>query len=125
MPRNTIIPYNPKLKQFARDLRNNSTLSEILLWRQIKGQALKHEFHRQIPIDEFIVDFYCHELKLAIEIDGDSHNDKYNYDMNRQTKLQDLGVKFIRFSDADVKKNMTGVLSALKNKIGEIVRTSP
>jgi hypothetical protein len=46
-----------------------------LLWRQIKGQTLKYEFHRQVPIDEFIVDFYCHELKLAIEIDGDSHND--------------------------------------------------
>lgn len=123
MPRNTIIPYNPKLKQFARDLRNNSTLSEVLLWRQIKGQKLGHEFHRQVPIDEFIVDFYCHELMLAVEIDGDSHNDKYNYDMNRQTKLQDLGVKFVRFSDVDVKKNMTGVLSALKNKIDEIVQT--
>ena len=60
---------------------------------------------------------------LVIEVDGNSHNDKYNYDMNRQTKLQDLGVKFI--SDVDVKKNMNGVLSALKNKIGEGVRTSP
>jgi len=87
MPRNTIIPYNPKLKQFVRDLRNNSTLSEVLLWRQVKGQALKYEFHRQVPIDEFIVDFYCHELMLAIEIDGNSHNDKFNYDMNRQMKL--------------------------------------
>ena len=125
MPRNTIIPYNPKLKQFARDLRNNSTLSEVLLWRQIKGQTLKYEFHRQVPIDEFIVDFYCHELKLAIEIDGDSHNDKYDYDVSRQTTLQDLGVKFIRFYDVDVKKNLAGVLSALGNKIDEIVRTSP
>jgi very-short-patch-repair endonuclease len=125
MPRNTIIPYNPKLKQFARDLRNNSTLSEVLLWRQIKGKKLRYEFHRQIPIDEFIVDFYCHELMLVIEVDGSSHNDKYNYDVNRQTKLQDLGVKFIRFSDVDVKKNMNGVLSALKNKVDEIVRTSP
>ena len=87
MSRNTIIPYNPKLKQFARELRNNSTLSEVLLWRQVKGQALKYEFHRQVPIDEFIVDFYCHELMLAIEIDGNSHNDKFNYDMNRQMKL--------------------------------------
>ncbi len=125
MPRNTIIPYNPKLKQFARDLRNNSTLSEVLLWRQIKGQKLGYEFHRQVPIDEFIVDFYCHELMLVIEVDGSSHNDKYNYDMNRQTKLQDLGVKFIRFSDADVKKNMTGVLSALKNKTDEVVSPPP
>ncbi len=56
---------------------------------------------------------------------GGSHNDKYNYDMNRQTKLQNLGVKFIRFFDVDVKKNLAGVLSALRNKIDEIVRTSP
>jgi very-short-patch-repair endonuclease len=125
MPRNTIIPYNPKLKQFARDLRNNSTLSEVLLWKQINGQKLGYEFHRQVPIGEFIVDFYCHEMMLAVEIDGDSHNDKYDYDMNRQKMLQNLGVKFIRFIDVDVKKNMAGVLSALRNKIDEIVKTSP
>ena len=58
---------------------------------------------------------------LAIEIDGSSHNDKYDYDMDRQSKLQDLGVKFIRFDDLDVKKNMAGVLVALKHKIKEIV----
>jgi very-short-patch-repair endonuclease len=125
MPRNIIIPYNPKLKQLARDLRNNSTLSEVLLWRQIKGQKLGYEFHRQVPIDEFIVDFYCHELMLIVEIDGNSHNDKYDYDMSRQTKLQNLGAKFIRFFDVDVKKNLTGVLSTLRDKIDEIVRTSP
>ena len=62
---------------------------------------------------------------LAIEIDGNSHNGKYDYDMNRQMKLQDLGVKFIRFFDVDVKKNMVGVLNALENKIDEIVNTSP
>ena len=125
MPRNTIIRYNPKLKQFARILRNKSTLSEVLLWRQIKGRKLGYEFHRQVPIDEFIVDFYCHELQLAIEIDGVSHNDKYDYDMKRQSKLQDFGVKFIRFFDEDVKKNLAGVLTALENKIDEIIKTSP
>ena len=62
---------------------------------------------------------------LAIEIDGDSHSDKYDYDMSRQRKLQDLGVRFIRFYDVDVKKNMDGVLSTLENKIDEIVSTSP
>ena len=102
-------------------MRNNSTLSEVLLWQQIKGKAVGYEFHRQVPIDQFIVDFYCHELMLAIEIDGSSHNDKYDYDMDRQSKLQDLGVKFIRFDDLDVKKNMAGVLIALEHKIKEIV----
>ena len=121
MPQNTIIPYNPELKRFARDLRNNSTLSEVLLWQQIKDKAIGYEFHRQVPIDQFIVDFYCHELMLAIEIDGSSHNDKYDYDMERQSKLQDLGVKFIRFNDLDVKGNMAGVLIALEDKIREIV----
>jgi very-short-patch-repair endonuclease len=77
MVKNIIIPYNPNLKQFARHLRNNSTLSEILLWKQIKNKAFGIEFHRQVPIDEFIVDFYCHELMLAIEIDGISHDFKY------------------------------------------------
>ena len=102
-------------------MRNNSTLSEVLLWQQIKGKELGYEFHRQVPIDQFIVDFYCHELMLAIEIDGSSHNDKYDYDMDRQSILQDLGVKFIRFDDLDVKKNMAGVLVALEHKIKEIV----
>ena len=120
MSRNKIIPYNKKLKSYARELRKNSTLSEVLLWQQIKRKALGYEFHRQVPIDQFIVDFYCHELMLAIEIDGNSHNDKFDYDERRQTKLQNLGVIFIHFSDLDVKKNMDGVLCALKNKIDEI-----
>jgi very-short-patch-repair endonuclease len=120
MSRNKIIPYNPKLKQFARELRKNSTLSEILLWQQIKEKSLGYQFHRQIPIDEYIVDFYCHELMLAIEIDGNSHNDKFNYDERRQIKLQSFGVSFIRFDDLNVKKNISGVIRALLNKIAEI-----
>ena len=68
--KNKIIPYNPKLKDLARKLRKESTLSETLLWKQIKNKSLGVEFHRQVPLDNFIVDFYCHELMLAIEIDG-------------------------------------------------------
>jgi very-short-patch-repair endonuclease len=68
------LPYNSKLKQLARELRNNSTLAEILLWRHLKGRQRKgHEFHRQKPIDEYIVDFFAHNLMLAVEIDGVSH----------------------------------------------------
>jgi len=74
MKSNNIIPYNPKLKSLARKLRKNSTLAEILVWMNIKGGVLGCEFHRQVPVDEFIVDFYCHELKLAIEIDGYTHD---------------------------------------------------
>ncbi|KAA3613806.1 MAG: DUF559 domain-containing protein [Calditrichaeota bacterium] len=117
MARNKLISYNPKLKGFAKKLRKNSTLSEILLWKQIKGKALGFEFHCQVPMDEFIVDFYCHELMLAIQIDGESHEYKYDYDSQRQAELQKFGITFIRFSDLDVKKNMRSVLLALEQKI--------
>jgi len=121
MSRNKIIPYNPLLKQRARELRKKSTLSEVLLWNRIKNKTLGYEFHRQLPLDQFIVDFYCHELMLAIEIDGSSHDERYKYDEHRQNKLQNYGIRFIRFNDLDVKKNMNGVISALKDKLNEII----
>ena len=78
--KNKIIPYNPKLKEFARQLRKNSTLSEVLLWEKLKQRSMGVQFHRQVPLLEYIVDFYCHELQLAIEIDGVSHDFKYDKD---------------------------------------------
>jgi very-short-patch-repair endonuclease len=118
--RNNIIPYNPKLKEYARLLRNNSTLSEVILWQKIKGKALGVEFHRQVPINEFIVDFYCHEIQLAIEIDGSSHDNKYDYDCRRQNILETKGVEFIRFEDSSVKKELFSVLLALESKVEQL-----
>jgi very-short-patch-repair endonuclease len=120
MPKNSIIPYNPKLKSLARQLRNNSTLSEVLLWKNIKGKSYGYEFHRQVPVFDFIVDFYCHELNLAVEIDGNTHDYNYDHDEQRQKTLENLGIKFIRFSDYDVKRNMNDVLRALEFTIREI-----
>jgi len=115
--KNKIIPYNPKLKQYARQLRKNSTLSEVLLWKNIKNKALGVQFHRQVPMLDYIVDFYCHELMLAIEIDGNSHDYRYFEDKNRQNKLEEYGVKFIRFNDLDVKSNMFSVSLSLEEQI--------
>ena len=120
--KNRKLLYNPLLKSYARELRNNSTLSEVLLWNEIKGKSLGVEFHRQTPIDEFIVDFFCHELMLAIEIDGNSHDYKYDKDMSRQETLEKLGVRFIRFDDMDVKKDMLNVLRMLELKIEELLK---
>jgi len=120
MSGNTIIPYNPKLKTLARELRNNSTFSEVILWQNIKGRSYGHEFHRQVPIDEFIVDFYCHELKLAIEIDGNTHDYNFDNDEIRQSKLESFGITFLRFNDLDVKRNITDVLRSIEFKITEI-----
>ena len=113
------LKYNIKLKEKVKELRNNSTLSEVLLWLQLKNKKLGFDFHRQKPIDNFIVDFYCSKLMLAIEIDGVSHNDKVEYDKFRQKKLENLGVRFIRFRDIDVKKNMQGCIDFLKEWIND------
>ena len=120
MPHQIKILYNKELKERAKKLRKESTLSEILLWQKIKRKSLGVEFHRQVPLNEYIVDFYCHELMLAIEIDGNSHDHKFGYDTERQSKLENLGVKFIRFNDIDVKRNMNDILRALEIAIEEI-----
>jgi very-short-patch-repair endonuclease len=111
----TIIPYNPKLKELAKQLRNNSTLSEVLLWKYLKGeQMLGYDFDRQKPIDNYIVDFFCNELMLAIEIDGETHNYKIDEDELRQKRLEELGVRLVRFTDEEVKKNIEGVVMTIE-----------
>ena len=120
--KNKILPYNPALKLLARKLRKQGILSEVLLWQKIKNKSLGFEFHRQVPIDNYIVDFYCHEIMLAIEIDGNTHNftEVQINDFNRQTKLEKMGVKFIRINDADVRFKMNDVIRAIENKIEEL-----
>ena len=76
-------------------------------WKEIKGkQILGYDFDRQRPIDNYIVDFYCKDLQLAIEIDGNSHNDKFEEDSIRQKRIESFGVTFLRFDDLEVKKDM-------------------
>ena len=75
------LPYNPALKQRARELRQACNLSEVLFWKAIKNKQLNGlDFDRQRVIGNYIVDFYCHEQALVVEIDGSSHNDKQAYD---------------------------------------------
>jgi very-short-patch-repair endonuclease len=123
MKKNNIIPYNPNLKSLARDLRNNSTKSEIILWNKIKKKSLGVEFHRQVPIDEYIVDFYCHELMLAIEIDGVTHHYNFEKDDTRQKKLESFGIRVIRFDDKDVRFALNDVLRALEITIENIIES--
>jgi very-short-patch-repair endonuclease len=120
--KNKVLPYNPKLKELARKLRKQGVLSEVLLWKKIKQKSLSVEFHRQVPIDNYIVDFYCHELMLAIEVDGNSHNfeEVEQNDLVRQAKLESLGVTFVRFKDIEVKQSMNEVIRILQVKIEEL-----
>ena len=96
----TIIPYNPKLKELARKLRKTMTFSEVKLWNELKnGQLMGYDFDRQRPIGNYIVDFYCKDLLLALEIDGITHLDErvMYKDGIRQKELEMLGVTFLRF----------------------------
>ena len=111
------IHYNPKLKPLARELRKNCTLSEVLLWKKLRNKKFHNlDFHRQKPIDEYIVDFYCPRLKLVIEIDGSSHDLKLDEDATRQTRLVELGLTVVRYLDADVKNNVEDILRDLENR---------
>jgi very-short-patch-repair endonuclease len=106
--------YNHKLlKTRRKQLRNNLTPAEAALWECIKNSQLKgKKFRRQHSIGSYIVDFYCPELKLVIELDGQSHdsNDQYLYDQRRTNFLFKNGIKVIRFENKDVLKNLDGVL---------------
>jgi len=112
--------YDKKLKALSRELRKKGTLSEVLLWNVLKGRKIKgNQFMRQKPIGDYIVDFYCSKLKLAIEIDGISHNDKGEEDKIRQQKLESLGLSVLRFYEWDVKKDICAVVQSIENWIIE------
>ena len=113
-----IIPYNPNLKEKARELRYNMTLSEVALWNELKRKQLKgYDFNRQRPIDDFIVDFYCKDLMLAIEVDGESHIGKEQYDSLRDDRLKQLGVNVLRFDDLEVRYNLDSVVKKIEQWI--------
>jgi very-short-patch-repair endonuclease len=106
--------YDPALRKLARELRNNSTLAEMLLWRHLKGgQRLGSVFHRQKPIDQYIVDFFSSDLMLAVEIDGESHKLKGPEDDSRQRRLEALGIRFLRFEYRIVKTELDAVVQAI------------
>ncbi len=128
MKKRKIIPYNPKLKKLARQLRNNATKAEIILWLKLKGkQIYGYDFHRQKPIDNYIVDFFCNELMIAIEVDGYSHEliKVYNKDVKKEKRLNELGITVLRFSDYQVLKEMDNVLRTIEWFIFEFEKHTP
>lgn len=123
-----IIKYNPKLKELARQLRNNATRSEVLLWQKLKRDQMHgYDFHRQKPIDEYIVDFFCNRLRLAIEVDGYSHEilEVWEKDVKKTKRLNELGIHALRFSDHQVLKDMENVLRAIEDYISNFEATPP
>ena len=112
------LPYNKSLQSRARELRKNSTLSEVLLWNILKQKrAMGFDFDRQKIIGNYIVDFYCAKLNLVLEIDGSSHNEKYTYDSKRHDYLESLGLTVVHIDDKDVKTKMDDVINMLETLI--------
>jgi len=107
------------LYEYSRELRQASTDAEKLLWAELRNRKLNGlKFRRQHPIDKYIADFYCHERKLVIELDGAVHDVKENedYDKARTFELKDLSINVLRFRNDEVINNTDGVLQ----KIAEV-----
>jgi very-short-patch-repair endonuclease len=111
-----MLPFNKNLKNLARNLRKNMTDAERNLWAKIRGKQLKEkQFYRQKNIGNYIVDFYCPAAKLIIELDGGQH---YSENMQKKDEIRDsylnqLGFRVLRFSDREVLKNIEGVLERI------------
>jgi very-short-patch-repair endonuclease len=121
--RNMFYGANASTLRTAGMLRKNMTLPEVLLWKKLKDNKIcSTKFRRQHPINIFIVDFYCHEYKLVIEIDGEEHNntDTREYDLGRTAELEKLGIKVIRFTNDQIKFEMEQVINEIHKTISEL-----
>src|SRR5688500_15979956 len=105
--------------QRARELRRNQTQEEEILWFAFRNRNFEHKVRRLMPIGNFIVDFYCHEAKLAIEIDGDHHDFR---DDARDAQLNAIGVRVLRFTNAQVRENVFLVIAAIKRELDRRVK---
>ena len=113
--------FNPKrTKKQRKYLRNNMTKAEVILWSKLKGKKLKgYKFRRQHGIGDYIIDFYCPKLNLAIEVDGETHYtlEGKQHDGNKESYLEELGVAILRFTNPQVKQNLDGVIEQIASFI--------
>tara|TARA_B100000809_G_C14763344_1_gene396657 strand:+ start:124 stop:495 length:372 start_codon:yes stop_codon:yes gene_type:complete len=114
--------YNKELKPLARNLRNDSTLGEVLLWDDVLKQkrCLGYQFVRQFSIGNYILDFACRKLKLAIEIDGYSHNFTFNRDQEKDSYLKSIGYTVLRIEEQEVRKDINNVIRTIEGIIKEL-----
>ncbi|MBL7961948.1 DUF559 domain-containing protein [bacterium] len=107
-----------------RDLRNHATRSERLLWSQLKNKQVSgFKFRRQHGVGPYIIDFYCPEAKLAIEIDGSSHDSEEarKNDERRQVFIEEFNIRFLRFSDTELFENMNKVIEKIKEELNRVL----
>ena len=117
------LPVNKSLRLRARELRKNSTLSEVLLWNVLKQKRANGlDFDRQKVIGNYIVDFYCRQASLVIELDGSQHfTDRGEaYDNIRTEVLEKYGLSVLRISNLDITKNFSGVCECINDSLSHL-----
>jgi very-short-patch-repair endonuclease len=115
-----MLRYNKQIVSLAGHLRKNMTHPERILWSRIRLKQLKgYQFYRQKPIADYIVDFYCPKAKLVIELDGSQHKSvgMIKKDSVKDTNLESLGLKVLRFNNNDVTENIDGVLERILSEL--------
>ena len=111
-----------QLKERRKQLRNNSTTEENILWSKLKNRKIfNFKFRRQHSIAYYILDFYCPEKKLCIELDGNQYNQKDNldYDKNRTEFLNAVGIEVLRFNNYQINTNIDEVVNMISEKLKE------
>ncbi len=109
------------MKTLARELRKNSTPAEKILWQHLRGRQFSDlKFRRQHPIPPFIVDFYCPQFQLIIELDGEIHKYQKEEDLSRQEWLSEIGYKIIRFNNDQVLNELDSVLREIRQIVNQI-----
>jgi very-short-patch-repair endonuclease len=105
-------------RQFARALRRQPTCAEEMLWAQLRGSRFHGaKFRRQVPIDRYVVDFYCHAAKLAVEVDGRQHEWFAEYDAGRTEVVERTGTRVIRFTNEDICSDLDSVLARIRAEL--------
>ena len=116
-------------KEKRRILRKNTTASEKIVWTYLRRkQILSERFLRQFSVEYYVLDFYCPRLRLAIEIDGDSHfinQDVIDYDKERQDFIENLGIEFLRFRNEEVFADNDGVINRITQKVKGLQKGNP
>ena len=117
----------PPILLRSRELRHPQTPAEATLWQHLRNRNLIYKFRRQHPIDRFIIDFYCAQTKLCIEIDGSQHleSEQVEYDKARTEFLEELGYKVIRFTNDDVRYNIHAVVDEIVRVIESRISPHP
>jgi very-short-patch-repair endonuclease len=109
----------------AREMRKEMPLAEVLVWNRLRGDQLGVRFRRQHRVGSYIADFFAHAAKLVVEVDGDSHAERQEYDRKRTYWMNQQGLTVVRFTNQDVLKNLDAVAQSIADRCSSAARPSP